>query len=217
MRIHKEGNVTILITLIFISTIWLIFNYFFPYQSIYHIILYILGLLLWSCSFLFFRVPKRNINIDNNRVICPADGKIVVIEVVEEPEFFKGKRLQVSVFMSPLNVHVNWFPISGIIKYFKYHPGEHLVAFHPKSSTENERTTLVIENGNKSVLVRQIAGAVARRIVCYAKENENVIQGEPFGIIKFGSRVDIFLPCDAKINVKLNEIVKGKKTTIAFF
>lgn len=217
MRIHKEGNVTILITLIFIGTIWLIFNYFFPIQSIYHIILYILGLILWSFSFLFFRVPKRLIAIDDNRIICPADGKIVVIEEVEEPEFFKGKRLQVSVFMSPLNVHVNWFPISGVVKYFKYHPGEHLVAFHPKSSTENERTTLVIENGNRSVLVRQIAGAVARRIVCYAKENENVLQGEPFGIIKFGSRVDIFLPTDAKINVKLNEIVKGKKTTIAFF
>ncbi len=119
--------------------------------------------------------------------------------------------------MSPLNVHVNWFPINGTVKFYKYHKGEHLVAFHPKSSTANERTTLVVKNNNNAVLVRQIAGAVARRIVCFAKENNKAIQGEQFGIIKFGSRVDIFLPLDAKINVKMNEIVKGKSTVIAYF
>jgi len=164
---------------------------------------------------LFFRVPKRDIIIDDNKILCPADGKVVVIEEVEEPEYFKDKRIQVSVFMSPLNVHVNWFPMNGIVKYYKYHKGKHLVAFHPKSSTANERSTIVIENNNKSIMVRQIAGAMARRVVCYAKENDKAIQGEQIGIIKFGSRVDIYLPCDAKINVCLNEVVRAKKNIIA--
>jgi len=216
MRIHREGNITILITLIALSFVWLMFNYWFPYQTIYHIILYFIGLIFWSLIILFFRVPNREIAIDDKKIICPADGKIVVVEEVEETEYFKDKRIQVSVFMSPLNVHVNWVPMSGVIKYFKYYKGKHLVAFNPKSSTANEKTTLIIENNKQSIMVRQIAGAVARRIVCYAKENDKFIQGEQLGIIKFGSRVDIFLPCNAKLNVKLNEMVIGKKTIIAF-
>ena len=216
MRIHKEGIATILITFFAIGLILLIINYYFPSQAIFHFIFYFICLIFWSIIILFFRVPKRDIVLDENKILCPADGKVVVIEEVEEPEYFKDKRIQVSVFMSPLNVHVNWFPMNGIVKYYKYHKGKHLVAFHPKSSTANERSTIVIENNNKSIMVRQIAGAMARRIVCYAQENDKAIQGEQIGIIKFGSRVDIFLPCNAKINVSMNEVVKGKKTIIAY-
>jgi len=164
----------------------------------------------------FFRVPGRNVIISAGSVISPADGKVVVIEEVEEPEYFKGKRIQVSVFMSPVNVHVNWTPVAGTAVYSKYHPGKYLVAWHPKSSTENERTTMVLrtENG-KEVLFRQIAGALARRICFYAKDGKKYQQGEEFGFIKFGSRVDIFLPLDAKINVTIGQKVKGKLTTIA--
>jgi phosphatidylserine decarboxylase len=153
---------------------------------------------------------------NETQLICPADGKIVIVEEVEEPEYFQGKRLQVSVFMSPLNVHVNRYPTSGKIKFYKYHPGKYLVAWHPKSSTLNERTTVVLEHANgKEVLVRQIAGAVARRIVCYAKEGETVKQNQELGFIKFGSRVDLFLPLDAKVIVRPEQIVKGGQTVIA--
>jgi phosphatidylserine decarboxylase len=149
-------------------------------------------------------------------VLCPADGKVVVIEETEEPEFLKDKRIQVSVFMSPVNVHVNRNPISGVVKYFKYHPGKYLVAWHPKSSTENERTTVVTENKvGQQVLFRQIAGALARRIVWYVKEGDKVEQGEQFGFIKFGSRVDVFLPLGSKINVEIGEVVKGGTTILA--
>jgi len=215
MRIHKEGIATILITFFAIGLILLLINSYFPSQTIFHFIFYFICLIFWSIIILFFRVPKRDIIIDDNKILCPADGKVVVIEEVEEPEYFKDKRIQVSVFMSPLNVHVNWFPMNGIVKYYKYHKGKHLVAFHPKSSTANERSTIVIENNNKSIMVRQIAGAMARRVVCYAKENDKAIQGEQIGIIKSGSRVDIYLPCDAKINVCLNEVVRAKKNIIA--
>jgi phosphatidylserine decarboxylase len=217
MKIHKEGNPTILIVLVFISTIWLIINYYFPFQSWYHLAVYIATLAFLAMISLFFRLPRRKIEMDENMIFCPADGKIVVIEEVFEPEYFNDKRIQVSVFMSPLNVHVNWFPVSGVVKLFKYRKGKHLVAFHPKSSTENERTTLVIESSKGKIMVRQIAGAIARRIVCKVKEEQKALQGGEFGIIKFGSRVDIFLPLTAKVNVKLNEAVKGKKCVIAFF
>lgn len=164
----------------------------------------------------FFRNPVRNTVINPKHVIAPADGKVVVIEEVEEPEFFKGKRKQVSIFMSPFNVHVNRNPVSGVLKYFRYHPGKYLVAWHPKSSTENERTTLVIETPEGTqVLFRQIAGALAKRIIWYVKEGDRVVQGNEFGFIKFGSRVDIFLPLDAKVNVKLGDKPVGGETVIA--
>jgi phosphatidylserine decarboxylase len=154
--------------------------------------------------------------LNEAHVLSPADGKVVVIEEVEEPEFFQGKRLQVSFFMSPFNVHVNRNPVSGFIKYFKYHPGKYLVAWHPKSSTENERTTTVIERPNGvQILFRQIAGAMARRIVWYVKEGQAAKQGGEMGFIKFGSRVDVFLPLDAKVTVGLNQVVKGGVTVLA--
>lgn len=164
----------------------------------------------------FFRVPKRTITSDENLVVCPADGKVVVIEETSETEYLKDKRIQVSIFMSPLNVHVNWYPISGVVKYFKYHKGKFLVAWHPKSSTDNERTTVVVENTNGvPVLFRQIAGAVARRIVCYSKEGSKVSQSTEFGFIKFGSRVDVFLPLGSDIKVNIDDKVVGSKTVLA--
>ncbi len=163
-----------------------------------------------------FRSPNFAVTTHNQHVICPADGKVVVIEEVEETEYLKDKRIQVSVFMSPVNVHVNRNPIAGMVKYFKYHPGKYLVAWHPKSSTENERTTIAIENPEGvTVLFRQIAGALARRIVWYVKEGQEVEQGAQFGFIKFGSRVDIFLPVGTKINVALGDKVKGGRTILA--
>ena len=166
----------------------------------------------------FFRNPKRVTPVNSNQVIAPADGKIVVLEETVEHEYFKDKRIQVSIFMSPFNVHVNRYPISGEVKFTKYHPGKFLVAWHPKSSTENERTTIVVESEKTGpILLRQIAGAVAKRIVLYAKKGEQCSQGHDMGFIKFGSRVDLFLPLDAKINIKMNDIVKGGQTIIASF
>ena len=164
----------------------------------------------------FFRNPVRKLPAaDNNLVYAPADGKICVIEQVMENEFFHEKRLQVSIFMSPLNVHVNRNPLSGKIAFFRYHPGKFLVAWHPKSSEENERTTVVYDTGTVKILMRQIAGAVARRIRWYVHEGQDVVQGDDMGFIKFGSRVDLFLPLDAKVEVKMDEMVKGNKTVIA--
>jgi len=164
----------------------------------------------------FFRNPKISVKKNENHILSPVDGKVVIIEEVFEPEYFKDKRLQVSVFMSPINVHVTRYPASGNIIFSKYHPGAYLVAWHPKSSTKNERTTIVIENDNfEKILYRQIAGALARRIVNYAKVGNSAIQGEDAGFIKFGSRVDLFLPIGTKVNVKLNQSVKGGVTVIA--
>ncbi|MCF6214422.1 MAG: phosphatidylserine decarboxylase family protein [Flavobacteriaceae bacterium] len=164
----------------------------------------------------FFRNPNRHTLINDSQIIAPADGKVVVIEEVSEPEYFKDKRRQISIFMSPLNVHVTRFPVSGIVRYSKYHPGKYLVAWHPKSSTENERTTIVVENKTMgAILYRQIAGAAARRIVNYAKVNKQITQGEDAGFIKFGSRIDVFLPLDMKINASLNDKVVGGETIIA--
>ena len=166
----------------------------------------------------FFRNPKRVTPVNSNQVIAPADGKIVVLEETVEHEYFKDKRIQVSIFMSPFNVHVNRYPISGEVKFTKYHPGKFLVAWHPKSSTENERTTIVVESEKTGpILLRQIAGAVAKRIVLYAKKGEQCSQGHDMGFIKFGSRVDLFLPLDAKINIKINDTVKSGQTIIASF
>ena len=164
----------------------------------------------------FFRNPKRITEINDHQIIAPVDGKVVVVEEVEEPEYFKGKKLQVSIFMSPINVHVTRYALSGLVKYSKYHPGKYLVAWHPKASTENERTTIVIKNKTfGEVLYRQIAGALAKRIVNYAEEGENVIQGTDAGFIKFGSRVYIFLPLDTKLAVKIGDKVKGGVQVIA--
>jgi phosphatidylserine decarboxylase len=163
----------------------------------------------------FFRVPSRVFSFTDNDILCPADGKVVVIEEVTESEYFKDRRIQVSIFMSPMNVHVNYNPISGLIKYVKYHPGLFLVAWHPKSSTDNERTTMVIEHSSgKEVLFRQIAGAVARRICYYVQPGQTVKTGDEFGFIKFGSRVDVLLPLDCKINVKIGDTVKAKLTKL---
>lgn len=164
----------------------------------------------------FFRNPKRNTIPNAHHIIAPADGKVVVIEEVEEHEYFNDKRLQVSIFMSPINVHVNRYPITGDVKYAKYHPGKFLVAWHPKSSTENERTTVVVENNTTGpILFRQIAGALAKRIVMYSKKGDAATQGADMGFIKFGSRIDLYLPLDAKINVELEQVVRGGETVIA--
>ncbi|MGK0365867.1 MAG: phosphatidylserine decarboxylase [Saprospiraceae bacterium] len=213
LRIHREGK-TILISF---ALILIIINgavlYFAPIAVI---ITAAISLILFLLVLQFFRNPVRQIlSADDNIIYAPADGKVVVIEETHEGEYFKDKRLQVSIFMSPVNVHVNRNPISGIVSYFKYHPGKYLVAWHPKSSTENERTTTVINNGETEILMRQIAGAVAKRIVNYLSVGEEVEQGKDMGFIKFGSRVDLFLPLGTKLNVTLNEKVKGNKTIIA--
>tara|TARA_B110000967_G_scaffold47675_1_gene48328 strand:- start:11316 stop:11933 length:618 start_codon:yes stop_codon:yes gene_type:complete len=164
----------------------------------------------------FFRNPKRVTNIDDNVIIAPVDGKVVVIEEVEEPEYFKGKRIQISIFMSPINVHVTRYAMNGVIKYSKYHPGKYLVAWHPKASTENERTSVVVENKNfGEVLYRQIAGALAKRIINYAHEGDTVVQGADAGFIKFGSRVDVYLPIGTNVKVSLGDKVKGGVQVIA--
>jgi|TARA_B110000908_G_scaffold12108_1_gene14045 phosphatidylserine decarboxylase len=210
---HKEGHKIILITFSIIVTIFLLLDYFSIEYKMY-IQLFLIGQLIIVLQ--FFRNPKRITSFGNNHVVSPVDGKVVVIEEVYEPEYFKDKRIQVSIFMSPINVHVTRYPVSGEVLFSKYHPGKYLVAWHPKSSTENERTTIVIKNESSAeILYRQIAGALARRIVNYAKKSSKVNQGEDAGFIKFGSRVDLFLPLNTKINVKLNQKVKGAEDIIA--
>ena len=213
MKIHKEGHQILIVLALLLAGTNLLFYLFWPIAlSISPSVSVILFLLVLQ----FFRNPRREILIaDDNIVYAPADGKVVVIEETHENEYFNDRRLQVSIFMSPTNVHVNRSPISGTINYFRYHPGKYLVAWHPKSSTENERTTVVIDNGEEEVLLRQIAGAVAKRIVNYIQEGDNVEQGADFGFIKFGSRVDLFLPLDAKVEVKMGQKVRGNKTIIA--
>ena len=214
--LHKEGTKTIFYTLLFLFILNFGVNFLFPQNEIIQNIFIILSIAFLIIILQFFRNPTVKVNLNEHHVICPADGKVVVIEEVEETEFFNEKRIQVSVFMSPFNVHVNRNPIGGVVKYFKYHKGKYLVAWHPKSSTENERTTTVIENSNKvQVLFRQIAGALAKRIVWYVKEGQSVEQGDEMGFIKFGSRVDVFLPIGTKITVELNQVVKGGKTILA--
>lgn len=178
--------------------------------------LLVLSVVLYGIILQFFRNPVREVLVaDQNLIYAPADGRVCVIEEVFENEYFKDKRLQVSIFMSPFNVHVNRNPVSGIIHYFRYHPGKYLVAWHPKSSTENERTTVVYGLGNTEILMRQIAGALAKRIKWYIGEGDEVQQGHDMGFIKFGSRVDLYLPLDAKIEVTMNQQVKGNKTVVA--
>jgi len=215
MKIHKEGFNTIGIVFTFLAILNGVVHFYVPYIVV-EVLVGIVSLAFFYVIVQFFRVPKRIRFTDPNLVISPADGEVVVIEEVEEPEYFKDKRLQVSIFMSPFNVHINWFPVGGVVSYFKYHAGKYLVAYHPKSSTENERTTLVVKrNDGVEVLFRQIAGAVARRVVAYPKVNDIAVQAMPFGFIKFGSRVDIFLPLGTKVNVQLKQKVTGSITTIA--
>ena len=217
MKFHKEGYTSLALVVLFIFIINATADYFDANQYVKWF-LYLISAFLFITIVQFFRSPKKVITLDENAILCPADGKVVVIEETEETEYFNDRRLQVSIFMSPVNVHVNRNPISGIVSYFKYHPGKFLVAWHPKSSTENERTTVVVKKDNGvEVLFRQIAGALARRIVWYVKEEDNVQQGEEFGFIKFGSRVDVFLPIGTKVTVNLGEKVIGGKTVIARF
>ncbi|PZX94797.1 phosphatidylserine decarboxylase family protein [Flavobacterium aquariorum] len=212
---HKEGTQSILLGTIFTAVVCLVSDHFIQTNWI-KMTIEIAALLLLIIILQFFRNPKRKVEINENHILAPVDGKVVVIEEVFEAEYFKDKRIQVSIFMSPINVHVTRYALSGIVKFSKYHPGKFLVAWHPKASEENERTTVVVENKTfGAVLYRQIAGALARRIVNYAQEGMQVVQGTDAGFIKFGSRVDIFLPIGTPINVVLDQKAIGGKTIIA--
>lgn len=216
MTIHKEGYNTIILVFLLLVALNIV-NYLYVDILMIKSFLITISVILFSVIVRFFRKPERIIeNFDDNLVYAPADGTVVVVEETEESEYFKDKRIQVSIFMSPYNVHINWIPLAGVIKYFKYHPGKNFIAHKPKSSTDNERTTTVVENNNGAIyLMRQIAGAVARRIVSYAKEGVEFKQGEELGFIKFGSRVDIFLPLGSEILIKLDDKTVGNKTAIA--
>lgn len=213
MTIHKEGYPTLLFSFIFLAiTNIVVHTYLYPLFPFFAFISIILYLFLIS----FFRRPDRSVSIlSDTDILSPCDGKVVVIEQVYEPEFLKADCLQVSVFMSPLNVHINWHPINGEILYSKYHPGKFLAAWNPKASTENERTTVAYGVKTNKIVLRQVAGALARRIVCYAKSGNQATQGGEMGFIKFGSRVDLYLPLDTKLNVQLDQVVTGNRTVLA--
>jgi phosphatidylserine decarboxylase len=218
VKLHKEGFSSILFAGIFFLSIEIALIYFEIYKISF--LSFILGSIFPFFVFIlivqFFRLPLRKFNYDEGKVICPADGKVVVIEEVDETEYFKDRRIQISIFMSPLNVHANFNPVSGVIQYAQYHPGLFLVAWHPKSSTDNERTTIVTKTeSGQEILFRQVAGALARRICYYVKAGQKVNGGDEFGFIKFGSRIDLYLPLSAKIKVSLNQKVKGQLTEIA--
>lgn len=214
MTLHREGFRIIFYTLIILVGLNGLLEYMAP-GSWYTATIEVLSLIFFVLIVQFFRNPSRTTPNDDNAIIAPADGKVVVIEEVEETEYIKGKCRQISIFMSPVNVHVNRYPVSGEVLYEKYHPGKYLVAWHPKSSTENERTTLVVAHKNGNVLFRQIAGALAKRIVNYAKVGHKATAGAEFGFIKFGSRIDIYLPLEAKVTVNLNQKTTGGETIIA--
>ncbi len=211
---HKEGKTIILGTTAIVVAVLLLADKFISIDWL-KIFIFIIALAFLIIILQFFRNPKRNTVANTNDIIAPADGKVVVIEEVDEPEYFKQKCKQISIFMSPFNVHVNRNPISGNVEYVKYHPGKYLVAWHPKSSTENERSTVVIKNKHGEVLFRQIAGALAKRIVYYVNQGDQVQQGGEMGFIKFGSRIDIYLPLNADIKVNLNDKTRGGETIIA--
>lgn len=216
MTIHKEGRRLLFILLVLLVAINFLIMYYYPDQQAVHYVLIGVSVIFYLLILQFFRNPRIAANVHERYVLAPADGKVVVIEEVEEKEYFNATRKQVSIFMSPVNVHVNRNPVSGVIKYFKYHAGKYLVAWHPKSSTDNERTTIVIESPDGvEVLFRQIAGALARRIKWYIEEGQRVEQGAEFGFIKFGSRVDVLLPLDAEIKVAIGDKTKGGRTVIA--
>ena len=212
---HKEGH-KIIVLFLSITIIDILIVEYFIENSTLKIFIQIISLLILILILQFFRNPKRNTVISDDKILSPVDGKVVIIKKVFEKEYFKDERLQISVFMSPINVHVTRYPSSGEIVFSKYHPGDYLVAWHPKSSEKNERTTIVLKTQTfGEILYRQIAGALARRIVNYAKVGANAIQGEDAGFIKFGSRVDLFLPLDSKVKVKLNQKVIGGETVIS--
>lgn len=215
MSIHKEGRSLLIVLLIVLLLLNSALNYI-RIPELYLYFSYLASSIIFLLVLQFFRNPAIHINVNQKHVLAPADGKVVVIEETEETEYLNERRIQISIFMSPIDVHVNRNPVGGIIKYLKYHPGKYLVAWHPKSSTENERTTIVYElKDGLQILTRQIAGAVARRIKYYIKENDEVGQGEEFGFIKFGSRVDVFLPLDANIKVKIDQTTRGGRSILA--
>lgn len=214
MTLHREGTKYIALATLLWAAIGAVTWLYVRNVPLLFWAINLVCFLLWFWIVWFFRLPKRDFSVGENVVIAPADGKVVVIEETFESEYFKDKRLQVSIFMSPLNVHVNRVPIDGVVKYMKYHAGKYLVAWHPKSSTENERTTMVIENPHATLLLRQIAGALARRIKFYVKEGQQVEQNQEFGFIRFGSRVDVFFPIGTEIDVKIGDTVKGGVTVL---
>jgi phosphatidylserine decarboxylase len=216
MKLHREGYTIMAVTAIVLILINLGIRFLLPEGYWIPRIVLVASIFVFLLVVQFFRVPKRTVHKSDRQIVAPCDGKVVVIEEVVENEYFKGPRRQISIFMSPLNVHINWNPISGVIQYFKYHPGLYLVAWHPKSSTDNERTTVVIRTiEGIDILFRQIAGAAARRIRWYVKEGDKVEQSTEMGFIKFGSRVDIFLPLDAEIKVNLQDKTVGSITVLA--
>ena len=216
MTIHREGRTILFVLLIVLVSIIWAFDYFLPELQITRNIVIGVSLVLYFLILQFFRSPSITIEKNPKHILAPADGKVVVIEEVDEPEYLQRKCKQVSVFMSPVNVHVNRMPAGGTISYYRYHPGKYLVAWHPKSSSENERTTVVVKtDSGTEILFRQIAGALARRIKCYVNEGQKLEQGAEFGFIKFGSRVDVFLPADAVIQVRIGDKTTGGKTVIA--
>ncbi len=216
MKVHKEGYPSIAIATITFGIVNLVaFHYLGQKYEWLAIAIFVITLFLVLFIISFFRLPNRMLSVHDSQIICPADGKVVVIEEITDVEYFKDRRIQVSIFMSPANVHVNRNPISGDVLYSQYHKGKYLVAWHPKSSTENERHSVVLENENGQLLVKQIAGALAKRIVNYLTPNMEVNQGAEMGFIKFGSRVDVLLPLDAEIKVQMNQKVKGGVTVLA--
>ena len=220
MTLHREGYLIMAVGLLILTTIQIGNYYLFAFTGwLWLFLLLSLGALVMAYLIIqFFRIPARTCVFTDNDIMCPADGKVVVIEEVLETEYFNDKRIQISIFMSPMNVHANYNPISGIVKYVKYHAGLFLVAWHPKSSTENERTTMVIQHSSgKEILFRQVAGAVARRICYYIQPEQKAITGEEFGFIKFGSRIDVFLPLDCDINVKIGDKVQSKLSKLGMF
>ncbi len=218
LKLHKEGFKIIPTFFLILAALITVIHFIIPYEGYWKVLLFILdaaALIFWGLIISFFRYPDFEVAQNENQIISPADGKVVVIENTIETEYFNEKRIQVSIFMSPLNTHMNRYPISGDFVYNKYHDGKFLVAWDPKSSTDNERNTVVIKNDKITILVRQIAGAVARRIRWYGEEGDKVVQGQQLGFIKFGSRVDLFLPIGTKINVELDQDVRAGKTIIA--
>jgi phosphatidylserine decarboxylase len=216
MTIHREGRTLLFVLLVLLFGLNWLLSYLWPDATVIQNIAIVISLGFYLLILQFFRIPIFEVEKNEKYILAPADGKVVVIEEVVETEYLNSKRKQISIFMSPINVHINRMPVAGTISYFKYHAGKYLVAWHPKSSTENERTTVVVKMKNGTeLLFRQIAGALARRILCYVKEGQVLAQGDEFGFIKFGSRVDIFLPIDAIVKVKIGEVTKGGKTILA--
>ncbi len=216
-RLHEEGTVAILITLAVIAVTVFLVNWFWPSQTVWHYLMYAFELVVLVLTVRFFRVPIwRKTTVEDDAVLSPADGVVAANEEVLEDEYFHEKRRQISIFMSIYDVHINFFPFDGMVTYYKYHPGKFLLAFNPKSSTDNEHNTIILKDTKgREILVRQIAGFVARRIVCELQPGDEAVVGEELGMIRFGSRVDVFLPLDAEVKVKIGDKTTGKETVLA--